>query len=211
MDRYVFAVADAAYCCWEHDLAARNERFLATLDAEYFQYVAARHIDALDGEDRQRAAVALRAAYHHGLETLFSLLGALTQAPEAVPAWLPKCSTPALRQVVQALSIGAPILTQLGIQRIRLTDLASLVHQYCWPDDDPVGVTGQRFGQLWERLSTDFLNEHHIAEYNSVKHGFSGRCRRIHAPNGARNRVWRPSTGREHAHDWRQSIREQVL
>ncbi len=172
MDRYAFAVADEAYCCWEHDLAERNQRFLATLDAEYFHYVAACHIESIEGENRQRAAVALRAAYHHGLETLFSLLGALTQAPEAVPAWLPKCSTPALRKVVEALSIGAPILTQRGHQRILLTDLATLVHQYCWPDDDPPGVTGQRFGRLWGLFSSDFLNEHNIAEYNSVKHGF---------------------------------------
>ena len=89
MDRYVFAVADEPYCCWEYDLAERNQRFLATLDATYFHYVADRHFEEVEGENRQRAAVALRAAYHHGLETLFSLLGALTQAPDAVPAWLP--------------------------------------------------------------------------------------------------------------------------
>ena len=172
MDRYVFAVADEAYCCWEYDLADRNLRFLATLDAGYFQYVAERHIEHIDGENRQRAAVALRAAYHHGLETLFSLLGALTQAPDAVPAWLPKCSTPALRKVVESLSIGAPILTQLGHQHVTFTDLAGVVHQYCWPNDDPPGVTGQRFGRLWERFASDFLNDHHIAEYNSIKHGF---------------------------------------
>ena len=172
MDRYVFAVADEVYCCWEYDLVERNQRFLTTLDAGYFHYVANSHLGEIEGENRQRAAVALRAAYHHGLETLFSLLGALTQAPGAVPAWLPKCTTPALRRVVQALEIGAPLLTQHGSQRLRLADLATIVHEYCWPDDDPADTTGQRFGLLWERFATDFLNDHHIAEYNSLKHGF---------------------------------------
>lgn len=172
MDRYVFAVADEPYCCWEYDLAERNQRFLSTLDATYFQYVAHRHFEDIESQDNQRAAVALRAAYHHGLETLFSLLGALTQAPEAVPAWLPKCSTPALRQVVRSLSIGAPILTQNGTQRVLLEDLAVVCHQYCWPDDDPPGITGQRFARLWRLFARDFLDEHHIDEYNSIKHGF---------------------------------------
>lgn len=91
--RYVFAVGDEAYCCWDYDLPARNERFLRSLDGSYFSYVSGRHLDQIAGEDRQRASVALRGAYHHGLETLFSLLGAMVQAPEAVPAWIPKCST----------------------------------------------------------------------------------------------------------------------
>ena len=172
MDRYVFAVADQPYCCWEYELAERNLRFLATLDTTYFQYIADRHFAEIEGDNRQRAAVALRAGYHHGLETLFSLLGALTQAPDAVPAWLPKCSTGALRHVVQSLSVGAPILTQCGRQRVRLEQLATIVHQYCWPDEDPPGLTGQRFARLWQLFTADFLNAHHIDEYNSIKHGF---------------------------------------
>lgn len=172
MYRYVFAVGDNAYCCWEHDLPERNERFLSAVDSEYFHYLAQRHLDQLDGDDRQRAAVALRAGYHHGLETLFSLLGALVQAPDAVPAWIPKCSTPTLRKVVVALRDGSPILTQCGPQRLTLGELATLVHRYCWPGESPPGETGARFGSLWGRFARDFLDDHHIAEYNSLKHGF---------------------------------------
>ncbi len=32
---YVFAVADNAFCCWEHDHVERNVRFLSGLDTEY--------------------------------------------------------------------------------------------------------------------------------------------------------------------------------
>ena len=169
--RYVFAVGNQAHCCWEYDLPDRNEQFLSSFDGKYFNYVAQRHMDQLESEDRQRAAVALRAAYHHGLETLFSLLGAMAQAPGAVPAWIPKCSTAALRAIVDALRAGRPILTQRGRQSLTLRDLARITHAYCWRDEDPPGVTGERFGRLWHRFAYDFLDEEHIAEYNNIKHG----------------------------------------
>lgn len=172
MYRYVFAVGDDVYCCWEHELPERNERFLLSIDGEYFNYVAQRHLDQIEGEDRQRAAVALRAAYHHGLETLFSLLGALSQAPQAVPGWIPKCTNTILRELVRKLQVGGIVLTQVGPQRVSLSELAALVHQYCWPNDEPAGATGSRFGLLWSRFAQDFLDPHHVAEYNSIKHGF---------------------------------------
>lgn len=172
MNRYVFAVDDRVYCCWDHDLPGRTEQFLSSIDGGYFEYVATRYLEDIEGENKQRAAVALRAAYHHGLETLFSLLGALTQAPEAVPAWIPNCSNTALKSLVRSLTRGDPVLTQRGRQRIRLVDLAELVHAYAWRDELPLGATGERFGQLWLRFASDFLDEHHASEYNSIKHGF---------------------------------------
>lgn len=172
MYRYVFAVGNDVYCCWEHDLPERNERFLSSIDGEYFNYVAQRHLDHIEGEDRKRAAVALRAGYHHGLETLFSLLGALSQAPEAVPAWIPKCNNTSLRKLVETLRRGGTVLTQAGLQRVSLSGLAVLVHQYCWPNDQPASATSDHFGRLWNRFAQDFLDPHHVAEYNSIKHGF---------------------------------------
>lgn len=176
MYRYPFAVGNTAYCCWEHDLPERNEQFLAGIDCEYFWYVVHRHLDALDGDDRQRAALALRASYHHGVETLFSFLGALAQAPDCVAAWLPKCSTPDLRCIVRGFTVGAPLVTQRGIQRISLADLAKVVHQFCWVDEQPPSATAERFARAWMRFAHEFLEERNSAEYNSLKHGF-----RVHA------------------------------
>lgn len=152
MYRYPFAVGSTAYCCWEHDLPDLNQRFLAGIDCEYFWYVAQLHFEKLDGDDRQRAALALRTVYHHGLETLFSFLGALSQAPECVPAWLPKCSTSELRELVRGFSAGAPLVTQRGVQRISFSGLAQVVHQYCWLDESPRGATAARFAALWSRF-----------------------------------------------------------
>ncbi|WP_316348863.1 hypothetical protein [Desulfuromonas acetoxidans] len=171
MDRYVFAVNDEVYCCWEYDLLERNERFLSSIDGEFFSYAAKQHLEHLEGEDAKRAALALRAGYHHGLETLFSLLGALCQAPEAVPAWIPKCNNGALRRLVETLRHGGKVLTQVGPQHMSFNALAIIVHQYCWSDDQPTNATADRFGRLWNRFAQDFLDPHCIAEYNSLKHG----------------------------------------
>jgi hypothetical protein len=157
---------------WEYDLPARNARFLEGLDVKYFEYLGSAHVAQFDGEQEARAAVGLRSAYHHSLETLFSLLGALTQAPECVPAWLPKCSNDALREVVSMLQRGDDILTQRGRQPITFGSLAAAVHQYAWQNDQPLRATSERFGLLWQRLADDFLDPYHIAEYNSIKHGF---------------------------------------
>ena len=172
MYRYPFAVYDRTYCVWEYDLPARNARFLENIDASYFGYLATLHLGQLRDESRQHAAVALRAGYHHGLETLFSLLGALTQAPECVPAWLPKCSNTSLRSLVAAIQAGRPVLTQCGLQVVSLAALSQVVHQYVWQEEDPPGETARRFARLWERFAEDLLDQLHVAEYNSLKHGF---------------------------------------
>jgi len=170
--RYVFAVNDDAYCVWEHDLPERNERFLRHLDTGYFAYVAERHVEALDGIENQRAAVALRSEYYHGLEALFSLLGGLAQAPGCVAGWLSKCPTRALMQLVEGLSQGRPVLTQRGRQSVSMGDLSAIVHTHAWQDESPGGATAARFGALWHRFAADFLNESFRQEHNSIKHGF---------------------------------------
>jgi hypothetical protein len=61
------------------------------MDTRYFQYQAETHGKNLDGENRQRAAVALRTSYYHGLETLFMLIFAVWQSPHCIVGWLSKC------------------------------------------------------------------------------------------------------------------------
>ena len=172
MDRYPFAVRDQAYCVWDHDLRQRNEVFLRSLDGQYFRYLVEVHLPQLQAENAQRAAVALRVAYHHSLETLFSLLGALAQAPNCVAAWLPKCSNRDLRDIVDDISRGRPVLTQRGRQSLSWDLLATATHAHVWPDENPEAATAQRFAALWTRLAREFLDDNHIDEYNSIKHGF---------------------------------------
>jgi hypothetical protein len=172
MDRYVFAVGDEPFCLWGYDLARENDIFLRSFDASYFEYVARVHLNQLEGEDAPRAAVALRAAYHHGLEALFSLLGALSQAPAAVTAWIPRCSNSRLRRLVTDISANRPILTQRGPQSLSWQLLAEIVHSHAWVDEEPQWATATRYAQLWSRFAHEFLDNLHVAEYNSIKHGF---------------------------------------
>lgn len=171
MYRYPFAVHEDAHCVWEYDLPERNLRFLVHLDPQYFDFRVRCQVEA-EGQDAQYQAILLRTTYHHATETLFSLLGALSQAPGCVPAWLMKCRTDQLRSVVRLLLDGATILTQAGPQHLSLEDLSSVVHQWAWQNEVPTGATSQRFATLWRRLAEEFLDEATIAEYNSLKHGF---------------------------------------
>jgi hypothetical protein len=172
LERYVFAVGNEPFCLWGYDLALENETFLRSFDAKYFDYVSRSHLEHLEGEDAARASVALRSAYHHGLEALFSLLGALSQAPEAVTAWIPKCSSSRLRRLVSDVSSQQAILTQRGWQRLSWHALAEIVHSHVWVDEEPKWTTASRYAHLWSRFASDFLNDLHISEYNSIKHGF---------------------------------------
>src|SRR5258708_2335000 len=100
-----FGVGEEPFCVWGWELPQTNMSFLEGIDAKYFDYIADAHIAAFAGPDKHRAAVALRSAYHHGLEALFSLIGATLQSPNCAPAWIIKCSKPGeLRRIIDDIS-----------------------------------------------------------------------------------------------------------
>ncbi|MGF6969660.1 hypothetical protein OKW43_006755 [Paraburkholderia sp. WC7.3g] len=86
----VFAVADEPYCVWEHPFDTHNLDFLRGADAEYFGAVGRMAGTEFQKtkEDEHRGATVARLALHQGVETLFSLLAAMLQAPKSVYAWL---------------------------------------------------------------------------------------------------------------------------
>lgn len=168
---YVFAVGERPYCCWEWDLEDRNVRFIDGLDTSSYGTFADMCLDELRTDAKLSASIALRGAYHQAVETLFSLLGAYVQAPEAVPAWLSKCQTSDLEGVVHALREGLPILTQAGRHSIKLEDLSRYILRHCWTDEVGPDSTAARFARFWRRLAADLLDPNHRAEYNAIKHG----------------------------------------
>lgn len=168
---YTFAVADTAFCCWEYDLIERNVRFLTGLDTEYYWRLAEILAEHLDGDGGGTASIALRATYHQGVETLFSMLGAYAQAPACVPAWLGCCKSEDLRKIVEGLQRGRPLLTQVGRRNVNLDDLAEDVLRNVWMDEVASESTRSRFARFWRRLAAELLDETARAEYNSIKHG----------------------------------------
>jgi len=175
MKATVLAVADEPYCLWEHPLDTHNLDFLKGIDAEYFAAVgrmaAPEKQEAI--EDEHRAATVARLAFHQGIETLFSLLGAMLQAPKCVYAWLAKCGNSTLRDIVSAISNGSfP-----GPMQLQGADPTwELLAMFVLDDSDaPIEIriaAAKNFGKLWARLAQDFVAPRTAQEYNSLKHGF---------------------------------------
>src|SRR5207249_4261719 len=118
------------------------------LDPEYFDYATSAHIAK---DDEKRASVALRVALHHGLETFFSLVGALVQAPDCPYAWLSKCSTSALRSVVARVNKGDPTLfTKLNVSAPSWSEVARCAYLTYMPGTERQTQTVQGFAELWQ-------------------------------------------------------------
>jgi hypothetical protein len=106
-----FAVDETPYCLWDLDIHARNLEFINRIDPRYFEHVANLHGQFLEGEENQYAAVALRIAYSHGLESLFALLCATVQAPDCIVGWLLKYKNVELNEVIRKISERRLIFT----------------------------------------------------------------------------------------------------
>jgi len=152
------------------NVGERNKEFLNGIDPEYFSYLADIHLNA---DDEKRAAITLRAAFHHALETLFSLVGAYVQAPDCAYAWVAKCSNNQLRKFVADVSGGRnSLFTKLNINGVTWNEISRSVFSGYLPNTEKNERTVKLFAELWSKLAGEFLNDAHIDEYNSIKHGF---------------------------------------
>src|SRR4051812_36587962 len=106
----IFPVGPRPVCLWGTALREDNRKFLEGVAYGFFGYLAETHRARLDGESRQLAALALRSAFHHGLETLFTMIGAAVQAPYCVPGWIVQCKTKCLRKFIEDVNAGTPLL-----------------------------------------------------------------------------------------------------
>ncbi|MGH3144953.1 MAG: hypothetical protein ACRDTR_04035, partial [Rubrobacter sp.] len=104
-----FAVNEKARCYWDTDLQGKNAEFIRGIDPRYFRYLATTHGQNLDGspEERAHAAMAVRSAYHHGVETLLALLFAGLQAPDCVVGWMQEYAMGDLRELADSVG-GQP-------------------------------------------------------------------------------------------------------
>lgn len=104
MQRAAFLVGDTPYAVCDWDLMEKNADFIRGIDSAHYEYLAEVHGAHLDGTNRHQAAVAMRAAYHHAQETLFTLLCAALQTPYFVPGRAQKCRTDQLRSLVREIT-----------------------------------------------------------------------------------------------------------
>jgi hypothetical protein len=170
----VFAVHQTPYCVWSFDLRRDNLEFLNGIDPEFFHYLSKVHGANVNDEKDAHAAMSLRLAYHHGLETLFTLLAGALQAPEALVAWVPKCSNPKLRTIVEEIqNNNQSLLRILPVREVSWRGLSELINNFGVPSDVPDPVEG--FAEIWTWFAHDFLSEPNRLELNSIKHGLRAR------------------------------------
>jgi len=170
----VFMVDDIPYCLWsEKNPKELTIEFLDNLQPKFFEYQADTNLKKLNYKKyRQMASIALRTAYSHGLETLFSLLCASIQAPHCVPGWMLYCQNKQLYNLLgkinDSVSIDCLLQDPVSWDNISSAMFASLV----LPDKKKEKNIKAGFAKLWSRWSLDFVKRDFIREYNSIKHGF---------------------------------------
>jgi len=169
----IFRVNTTEYCLWDWNLHERNMEFINGINPEYFMYQAKVHFDNIESEDKQLASVALRTAYHHGLETLFTLLGATVQAPNCVYGWILKSRAGQVRALAKRIdNQEQTIFNKLGMNRVSWYEISRRMHAYLRGNVSDEEEIVQFFAELWTRFYDDFSDEMQKDEYNSIKHGF---------------------------------------
>jgi hypothetical protein len=173
-----FVIDDKPYCLWDDDVPTKNMDLLNRIDPEYFEYIARVNFDVLEDEKetdkkiRQRAAIALRTGYSHGLEALFSLLCAATQAPNCIVGWLLKYQNVDLENVVRKINENQFIYSRLIEPNISWKMLARVVFSGVHEEQSKIFAPYiEKFSNLWAQFAYDFLSENFRDEYNNFKHG----------------------------------------
>lgn len=181
-----FVINETPYCFWSLDPIGQDLEFLNKTDPRYFEHVADLHSEALEGDQKQYAAAAVRIAYSQGLETLFAFLCAVAQAPDCVLGWFLRYQNRDLKEVVRKISNKEPIYTKLRCKRVTWSVISEVVFSKVQTGDDEKNkAIRDNFACLWRRFASDFLNKHHELEYNSIKHGLRARLGGFYLALGA--------------------------
>jgi hypothetical protein len=193
LQRYFFAVANEPFCIWGWNLQERNLHFLREIDHEYFQYLAKVHSKQLDGENKARAAIALRTAYYHGLETLFSLIFAALQSPRCPLAWILKAQPWQVRCLVRKVTTRSyPGPLRFNLERPSWAEVSALIHKLVFHELPSREKMQTKFAEVWQRFANEYTDQFLVDEYNSFKHGFRthlGGMKVLFAPGGNPSKV----------------------
>jgi len=144
------------------------------MDPEYFLFAAEKFRNSLNGEDDQKAALAIRNIYHHSLETLFTLICATIQAPYCIYGWMNMAKIGDVRAVLKLIGSNKKFYNFLAMEfvdwqsfaeKIFLIDTINKINQ-------KVIELASMYSKLWSSMCNQYLNDHSIKEYNSIKHGF---------------------------------------
>ena len=174
MQHRKFAVNSSPFCAWGWDLQKLNLECINSIDPGYFEYLASIPSEALKTDDhKQHAALSLRAAYSHGLETFFAVLFAAIQAPDCVFGWLHKYKDQHIIKLIKSINIMQPIFSKIEMNPTSWETISNLIHgALIFEDKQHETQLKQHFATTWRNFADDFINEAAREEYNSIKHGF---------------------------------------
>jgi len=189
-----FVVDETPWCAWEWDLEKQNLNFIEGVDPHYFSYLARSYVYSPDEEQEHRAALALRAAYSHGLETLFAFLFAAIQAPDCVIGWVHKYEIPNLKSLLEKVNHSQQINAKVEIASVSWKNIANTLLLFSLDDKDKETRLKQKFAELWQKFADDFLEPSFRPEYNSIKHGFRTKSGGIRVAIGRENQLGFPAS-----------------
>jgi hypothetical protein len=153
------------------DLAQKNLDFIESMRPEYFNYVAHHNFKMLEGKEKNLAALSIRLAYFHGMETFFALICATLQAPECVVGWLQKYEIGSLRNMVKDIDNGRNIKRKKEPYHFSWEYLSKTFNCFQLEDKEKEQEIKVGYGKFWKILATEFIDEKRISEYNNLKHG----------------------------------------
>jgi hypothetical protein len=167
-----FKVYDRPYCLWGVDLPQSNLRAIDNIDSEHFDFLAHLYYEQLQSEHKQNAALAIRMAYGHAVETLFSLICATLQAPFCSYAWMLKYRPGDVPKMIGEIRNHNFHLYLNPVYNIKISswkDFSMMIHLVKGKKENENMAI--KFGEFWQKLSFEFLDENFRNEYNSIKHG----------------------------------------
>jgi hypothetical protein len=170
MQRYPFVTDETPHCIWDWDLQERNLRFLRGIDADYYRHMADSHGGVSEGEDRHRAALALRLGYSHAMETFFALVGAAVQAPQCPLGWVLRYKNTELHNVISKIHRRQHVYARIDAP-LTWDSLSRTFLQFTLEDSERADRIKHWFATAWSRLAHDFIDRAVTDEYNGIKHG----------------------------------------
>ena len=167
----IFVVNDEPYEIVDFDVKNKNRDFIEGIDAEYFSYILKIHSTS-DTDDSNRSYIALRNALHHGMETLFALLGAYLQAHICAYAWIALYKNVELNKLIEKINKNEFVFTRLKINELSWDTLANHIFHCNSSTSNEQKNIAKSFGALWGKLANEYLDANNKNEYNAFKHGF---------------------------------------
>jgi len=172
MEVVKFVVNNRPFACWDWELQKKNIEFLKGIDPDYFTYVAETNAKNIKEDAKHRAALSLRIAYSHGLETLFALLCSTVQAPDCIVGWMLNYRNSDLKALVNQISFKADIYTRFKIRPVTWEVLSQNINRFPQYKKEKRDWIQKGFSELWRMYASEFVDKSFTQEYNGIKHGF---------------------------------------